>query len=1138
VDEGFAPASLFGQTFYTTPMGNFAAAPFNLYVFRNNISGYSPLTQNARAALNEENKSMGDGKEYTVEGRPTTATNITWQVYDGDPSTPQSEIPASSVQFVDSGIKVEIVSMNNYELSFKITSDQFPEPTAVERTDFANQNLYNHLLTLAGKNTNQKLSVNDFNNFTTIDLSNLSISNIKGMEKLNLSSLVALNLNFNNLTFSTFSYVEQLINENSNLVVSLVGNLFNLGSMSATHLQNPRLIWGFQKNLYENTHYVFNNTNFSRDFYWSSAYANHFEMYINGTKYVANNVPLSVQYYNFSNYGQYVIEFIPTQSGNFEQNNNTQIKVTIIRLALPNNFVERNSAFPPLIVEGIEPSELTITRYPINIDTSTTGEISVSWNVRVNAKPSANTSISGYFEIVDTTAPVITLLEPLVVEIELGQDISALISSLQIEITDNNQQVQYPFASNPSGQVGFWTRSLFKVSGGNYTLVAGFNSITFGEYAIGYSATDEYGNTSDWVYRTLFVTAQEIEQTQFSDPSLYSALQALVGTNKLYQNSLEKLDYVDLSNQNINSAQGLQFFTYKQGAVIDLSNNHIMTLDGIDAMILDDNISKIILLFNLLAGDNFPLEEKLVYGVQGVDQDLFIPDMPHPYWIAIGTELYVYNANDHESDFELSSSFELLPSWNTLIEYGTYTITYSSQHYQSQSKTFTFGNVWEVDQSPSFDYPASISAYDLIVLQGLTLEQVDMKFYVGEVEFDPKEKTFGDQVGMQTITIDVYYEGQRLKSLTIMITINDNEAPQVFIHGAQNIYLFVGDEYIEYGYYATDNYLAEPFVEVLGEVNTQNPGVYYITYRAFDNHNYSDEIKRIVHVGTVAPKQNVKVDVKERLPEQDMLDFVVFSKDDFNYEVIQSYNQNVLGSYTVSITITHKKDSNLSTDIDIQVQVVDRIAPVLSLYGPSLIYMYVGDIYEESGALVEDNYDAPRDVGSVSDTFNPNQIGTYTIVYSATDSQGNMAQSIHRTVRVIPKPFNPLTVVLESGQSSLYVGNVVRFKADISEYDQTKYDYNSIFIWYVNGVEVKRAKDITLAYAFEQTGTQRVEVRVLNMNLQGEYVAQSGIEYQFVISEGGFLERFGVPILIATSAVIVVAIFWSLIARKRRKFYL
>src|SRR3989344_2486218 len=96
----------------------------------------------------------------------------------------------------------------------------------------------------------------------------------------------------------------------------------------------------------------------------------------------------------------------------------------------------------------------------------------------------------------------------------------------------------------------------------------------------------------------------------------------------------------------------------------------------------------------------------------------------------------------------------------------------------------------------------------------------------------------------------------------------------------------------------------------------------------------------------------------------------------------------VSGSYSTSYGITSSKDST---------------PPVITLLGSSPVAVQVGSPYNDAGATALDDIDG--DITSsivLTGRVNTNEIKTYTLIYNVTDSSGNIAVPITRTVNVTP----------------------------------------------------------------------------------------------------------------------------------------
>ena len=67
-----------------------------------------------------------------------------------------------------------------------------------------------------------------------------------------------------------------------------------------------------------------------------------------------------------------------------------------------------------------------------------------------------------------------------------------------------------------------------------------------------------------------------------------------------------------------------------------------------------------------------------------------------------------------------------------------------------------------------------------------------------------------------------------------------------------------------------------------------------------------------------------------------------------------------------------------------------------------MVDLSVGDTYSESGATASDNYDGDitADVVIGGDSVDTSTVRQYTVTYNVTDSSGNAASEVTRTVSV------------------------------------------------------------------------------------------------------------------------------------------
>ena len=79
---------------------------------------------------------------------------------------------------------------------------------------------------------------------------------------------------------------------------------------------------------------------------------------------------------------------------------------------------------------------------------------------------------------------------------------------------------------------------------------------------------------------------------------------------------------------------------------------------------------------------------------------------------------------------------------------------------------------------------------------------------------------------------------------------------------------------------------------------------------------------------------------------------------------------------------------------------MDTTIPVITLTGQPTVTIEVGATYTEQGATATDNYDPTLTVVVGGETVNTAIVGTYTVTYNLSDSNGNTAAEVTRTVTV------------------------------------------------------------------------------------------------------------------------------------------
>ena len=266
----------------------------------------------------------------------------------------------------------------------------------------------------------------------------------------------------------------------------------------------------------------------------------------------------------------------------------------------------------------------------------------------------------------------------------------------------------------------------------------------------------------------------------------------------------------------------------------------------------------------------------------------------------------------------------------------------------------------------------------------------------------------------------------------------DLEAPVITLNGASTVNLNVGDTYSELGATATDNVdgnLTSSIIIGGDTVNTSLGGTYVVTYNVSDAAgNNAAEVVRTVNViaDTTAPvitligSANISLELGDSYSDQgatasDNIDGNLTSSIVVGGDTV---NTNAVGLYTITYNVSDAAGNN-AVEVTRSVTVnPDTTAPVIVLNGASTINLNIGDTYIEQGATATDNIDGNLTSSIViTGTVNTASAGTYFVNYNVSDSSGNAAAQVTRTVNVAADTTPPVIVLVGASTINLLVGD-------------------------------------------------------------------------------------------------------------------
>lgn len=757
---------------------------------------------------------------YSVDVKWETA-DITYQVYSG---TNQSTIKPANVSKVNTGIQIEVTGYDSLgRLQFTVNWDQLASPdTEVKESEFEDANLYNKLKEILSAKTGTvvtKLDASDFVGFTSLNLSSANITSLVGLEKFDLSTLRYINLMNNGLTNAkALASLADIISKNSSVYFNFNLNKLEPSSISSELKLNTKIIYGFQNYIGET-----DKTNY---FFTTDAEQKILAYYFNSKDVVTvetesgyteiYNTISAPQRYTFS------VKFSDVALGE-----NFVIDFYLIRVTIGSPTFERNTSFVPSVtIEGISETLLKVTTSAV----STRNEVQnyvVEYTISLKADASISRTFMGTFNVVDTTAPILTSEMADKVQ-SLAADAVFNLSSVRISISDNGEEVDYPFAQGMTNTnkkiVRYQIQKLNEKKWENVSEI--LTNVPFAKYRIKFQAVDGSGNTSEILYIEYQIEPDSVfTKEDFQDEKLYDSLMNFARKNNiscLYDRALIEFNLIDLSYSEITNASGLEKFSFASGAVVDFTGNNFTAkpnaISGVTLVLLFNNIS-----------DLTPTSG-LVLGLQKT-KAVFINENPN-------AEIDAHMCEDYSSFFDFtvdrkqdsaSSGMSTFSLASTFEQYGTYTLQFTSKTDSGLSHKTEVTHAGIVIDKPTYRVEAGTTFQKSeVLLYSLNHSE----FRVG-AEGVPSGKL---EISNFNVTYRVYEisTDNLVATLTQKVVVSDTQAPNIYLFGDTDIVVYVGEQYEEPGYSVLDSYDKVPKVNINGYVNTEEAGSYTLTYTATD----------------------------------------------------------------------------------------------------------------------------------------------------------------------------------------------------------------------------------------------------------------------------------------------------------------
>jgi len=340
---------------------------------------------------------------------------------------------------------------------------------------------------------------------------------------------------------------------------------------------------------------------------------------------------------------------------------------------------------------------------------------------------------------------------------------------------------------------------------------------------------------------------------------------------------------------------------------------------------------------------------------------------------------------------------------------GTYTLTYNANDGNGNNATPVTRTVNVVDTTaPVLTVPGS-NPIGIIVGQpftpptGTATDTCD-----SNVPVNVSGTVDNNTAGTYTLTYTATDDSNNTSTYVLTVIVSNNLPPVITILGDNPATVQCPNAYTDAGATATDaesgNLTSSITVTGL-PINTSAPGTHTVTYSVTDpvTSQVVTATRTVNVVDTTAPvitlngTSPVTVECGGSYTDAGAT-AVDACAGSIAVTPSGSVNVNVVGTYTITYTAN---DGNGNTATATRtVNVVDTTPPVITLNGDSVVTVQCGSTYTDAGATATDVCAGDRPV-TVTGSVNANAVGTYTLTYTANDGNGNNATPVTRTVNVV-----------------------------------------------------------------------------------------------------------------------------------------
>ncbi|MGI9276709.1 MAG: immunoglobulin-like domain-containing protein [Endozoicomonas sp.] len=297
----------------------------------------------------------------------------------------------------------------------------------------------------------------------------------------------------------------------------------------------------------------------------------------------------------------------------------------------------------------------------------------------------------------------------------------------------------------------------------------------------------------------------------------------------------------------------------------------------------------------------------------------------------------------------------------------------------------------------------------------------------------------GFPLGVTTVTFSAMDSAGNTGSAQTSVTVTDQNVPVITLKGDSVITLGLGDSFTDPGATASDGVDGDISDRILvtGSVDVKVIGLYTITYQVNDSAGNAavPVIRRVSVQDDEAPVVTVPENITVAATDADGTDATDISIIEFLAGAtaadavdgpITSIEHNAPVVFPLGVTtVTFSASDSAGNTGNAQalVTVTDQEAPVITLKGDSAVTVNVGGSFTDPGSTAMDNVDGDLSGNiQVTGSVDASAVGLYTLTYDVTDTAGNAAAPVTRSVSVrdgeAPVITSPADITVDADNAS------------------------------------------------------------------------------------------------------------------------